>query len=88
MNLPDLEKAMKPILDDGEAKKKQIEVIFVKNRENILRKIPAGERLDRAMAKLEADRTNQIKIVDDEENVKLDPYLKQKQIHDELLKQQ
>jgi hypothetical protein len=88
MTLPQLEQAMRPIKEDAALKRRQAEADFNKSREGLLKKIPAGDRLDRSLERLEAEKAARLRDIEDQMNARLEKYLKQKQIHEELIKKQ
>jgi hypothetical protein len=88
MTLPELEKTMKPIREEAAARKKQVQADFVRSREGLIKKIPAGDRLDRAVEKLEAERDARLADVENWMNTRLEPYIKQQQIHEDLMQKQ
>ena len=86
LNLPEIEKAMRPIRSKYRKKKNKVERDFNRTREALMKRIPAGERLDRSLKKLQADRDRKMNKIELDLKSELEPYLKQKQIHDDLLK--
>ena len=87
LNLPQLEAAMKPIRTDFANRRKEIEKDFLKQRENLSKKIPAGDRLDKSLERLNETKAKRLSELDKEEQSKLDSYLKQRQIHKDLMEQ-
>jgi hypothetical protein len=85
LTLPEIERNMKPIRNDAGVKKRQAEIEYARARENLLRKIPAGDRLDRSLEKLSDDKKSRLREIDDQMNARLEPLLKQQQIHEELM---
>lgn len=87
MSLPELDKAMEPINAAYAQKKKKVEEDFVKSKESLMKRIPAGDRLDQAIKKAEETKATQLRIVDEQRAAQLEPYMKQKKIHEELMKE-
>jgi hypothetical protein len=85
MTLPELDLAMKPIKEEAAAKRRQAEIDFAKTKESILKKIPAGDRLDRSLERLAADKDARLKDIETQMNARLEKYIKQQQIHEDLM---
>jgi hypothetical protein len=84
--IPELDRLMKPIIEEGEAKKRSVEAEFAKTRENLLKKVPAGDRLDRSLEKLDEEKSIRLKAIQDGVQEKIEPYLKEKRLHEDLMK--
>lgn len=88
LTLPELERQMKPIRDDAVSKRRQAEADFAKSRENLLKKIPAGDRLDRSLDRLAKEKEARLQEIESQMSARLEPYLKQQQIHEELMQKE
>jgi len=87
MTLPEIDHAMRTIREDAVLKRRQTDIEFSKNRETLLRRVPVGDRLDRALERQETEKKARYREIEKSMNARLDPLLKQKQIHEEIMEQ-
>ncbi|MCB4756693.1 MAG: hypothetical protein LHV69_06630 [Elusimicrobia bacterium] len=85
LNIPDLEKLVKTKQEEFSKKRKAIESSIAKQKEALIKKIPAGDRLDKSLEKLEESRVKQMEEVNKAEEEALIPLRQQQKIHKELM---
>lgn len=83
--IPQLEDMMQPIRAEIATRKRKIEKDYTEKREGLIRKIPAGDRLDRSIEKLKENRDGNLEALEAESKTRLEPYLKQMQLLKELI---
>jgi hypothetical protein len=84
LTFPQLDEKMRPIREEIDQRRKKVEMDFNSKRESLMKKSPAGDRLDRAIEVLRERRDNQQADLDIEEKNRLEPYLKQMQLLREM----
>ncbi len=86
-SIAQLEDAMRPIREEIAGRRRKIEKDFAEKRESLMKKVPSGDRLDRAIERLKEIREEDLAVLDAELKTRLEPYLKQLQVLRELMGQ-
>jgi len=73
----DIEKEIKPIRNRYNAQRKKLGRDFSRKKENLLRRVPAGDRLDRSLKSLEKWRNKELAAINAREERKLTPLMKE-----------
>lgn len=75
--IPDLEKEIAEVKSTFIGKRQRVDEEHETARERLLRKIPAGDLQDKAVARLEAERSDKLTAINGQEKSKLSPLVKQ-----------
>lgn len=77
-SLPEIERTVERIRKEADEKKKAAEAAYAKERARLVKRVPAGARLDRLLAALEEKRNGQISEIEAAAAQAVEPFEKQK----------
>lgn len=86
-SISQLQDSMRPLRDEIASRRRKIEKDFADKREGLMKRVPSGDRLDRAIEKLSEIREEDLAVLEAEQKTRLEPYLKQLQVLKELMGQ-
>ena len=73
-NIPQIEKDIKQVKAEAERKRQKVKRYFSSRRENLLKKAPPGDKLDRSLEKLNQEVDKRMSDIAAVESRKLKPY--------------
>ncbi len=83
-NIPDMERSIRQIRAESAEKRSTIDREYARNREKLLKKTPAGDRLDKALAQLDQQRKQRLQELTSQETAAVEPLDKQIKILKDL----
>lgn len=87
LNIPQLKSKIDPIKKSFEEKRGELNAQYKSKEQNLRKRIPAGDRLDRSLAQLEEAHKSEMAELDSQEKARLEQYRSQLEMHSELLNQ-
>jgi len=84
-NIPQLENTIGPIRKEIAQRKEELEKEFIRKQANLIKKIPAGDRLDKSLQNLKETEQKQLAILKAEEENRTEPLLKEINKHKSIL---
>jgi len=85
LNIPQINKKIAPIKNHYKKKRTLVKKSYNRKRANLRKRVPAGDRLDRSLGRLQEGEDDEFNKLAAREKAALAPLMKQLELHNELL---